>query len=317
MSDRILVVDDEPEIRSLLTRLLTRQGYAVESASSGESALVQVDTDPPDVILLDVRLPGIDGFEVCRAIKSRPSTCLVPVVLVTGLCDRESRLNGIDAGADEFLNKPFDPPELAARVRSLVRLKRHTDDLESAESVIVSLAQTIEARDPYTNGHCQRLARYAVALGRHLGLADAELKALHRGAYLHDVGKIGIPDALLYKGGGLTHDEYEIVKRHTLIGDDICGAMRSLALVRPIVRHHHERRDGSGYPDGLRGDEIPVLAQIVAIVDIFDAITTTRPYRTARSIEHALHELRREADRGRLRADLLEAFTATVELGLC
>jgi putative two-component system response regulator len=233
-------------------------------------------------------------------------------VLVTALQNSEDRIRGIEAGADDFVSKPFNPHELRARIRSLIRIKRYTDDLDTADSVILSLALTIEARDQCTDGHCQRLAGYAAALGRQLRLSDDEIGALARGGYLHDIGKVGVPDAILLKPDRLTSSEYDVMKQHTVIGDRLCGEMRSLRRVRAIVRHHHERRDGSGYPDGLRGDAIPLLAQITAIVDVFDALTTARPYKGALSVERAYDELTREADRSWHRVDLVEAF---IELG--
>ena len=311
----VLVVEDDSVNARLMERLLTSDGYAVQVAPDGEHALDMIARGRPDVVLLDVQLPGIDGFDVCRTIKRMPSTRLLPVVLVTGMAAREHRLAGIRAGADEFLTKPFDIEELQARVAALLRLKRYTDELDSAESVILSLALTVEARDAYTVGHCQRLARYATSLGEALGLPPDELAALHRGAYLHDVGKIAVPDAILQKPAKLTAEEYEIIKQHTVIGERLCGNLRSLALVRPIVRSHHERYDGSGYPDGLLGDEIPLLAEIVAVVDTFDAVTTTRPYRAARPVEAALAELRRDAAAGRRRREIVERFVELVAGG--
>jgi putative two-component system response regulator len=304
----ILVVDDEQANRELLVRLLTTHGYSVESVGDGEAALTALDDKLPDLILLDVQLPGISGFDVCREIKQRPATRLTPVVLVTGLQARQHKIQGIQAGADDFLSKPFDREELIARVGSLVRLKRYTDELESAESVILSLALTVEARDPYTEGHCQRLAGYARALGVRLHLHDNELAALQRGGYLHDVGKIGVSDLVLQKPSRLTAEEYEAMKQHTVIGERLCGELRSLEAVRPIVRHHHERRDGSGYPDRLRGDDISLLAQIVAIADTYDAITTTRPYRAALPADHAYQELMDETAKGLHREDLVREF---------
>jgi putative two-component system response regulator len=311
----ILVVEDDTQIRELLRLLLSSDGYSVELVADGEGALAMLETRQPDLVLLDVGLPGIGGFEVCRAIKQRAATRLTPVVLVTGLHARQHRIKGIEAGADDFLSKPFDREELLARVRSLVRLKRYTDELESAETVIVSLALTVEARDPYTDGHCQRLAAYSRALGVRLQLHESDLAALERGGYLHDVGKVGVPDAVLQKPAKLTAEEYAVLKRHTIIGERLCGQLRSLAGVRPIIRHHHERRDGSGYPDGLRGDAIPLLAQIVAIVDTYDAITTTRPYRAALSADYAFDELARETRAGLHRQDLVDEFMAMGRTG--
>lgn len=280
------------------------------TASDGEEALEMVESTHPDLVLMDVMMPKLNGYDVCERIKRNRATRLTPVVLITALHERERKIDGINAGADDFLTKPLDPHELKARASSLVRLKRYTDDLDSAESVIMSLALVIEARDAYTDGHCQRLAAYATSLGSALRLPEDEIAALFRGGYLHDVGKVGIPDELLLKTGRLSDAEYLRIKEHPLIGDRLCGELRSLRQVRPIVRHHHERLDGSGYPDGLMGDEIPLLAQIMGIVDVYDAITTTRPYKAAATVEQAYAELMDEAARGWRRRDLVETFIA-------
>jgi putative two-component system response regulator len=307
---RVLVVDDVPQNRTLLQRMLTAEGYVVHAAENGELALRLVEAEPPDLIVSDIDMPALNGIDLCRRVKESPATRLVPFILITGLADRANRMAGIEAGADDFLGKPFDAQELKARVRSLLRIKRYTDELDSAESVIMSLALTVEARDPYTRGHCQRLAAYALLLGARIGASEEQMSALHRGGYLHDVGKIGVPDSILFKPSRLTPDEYDALKRHTVIGDRLCGDLRALALVRPIVRHHHERLDGSGYPDGLKGDAVPLLAQIIAVVDEFDAITTTRPYRAAKSAEFAFDELKADARKGLLNPDLIEVFGA-------
>lgn len=307
---RVLVVDDEPGNRELITRLLERRGCEVHAVEHGEAARAYLASTAllPDVMLLDVRMPGIDGFELCRLIKDDPLTRLIPVVLLTSLDSRQHRIDGLNAGADDFLSKPVQFEELTARVANLVRLKRRTDDLESAQSVIISLALTVESRDPYTQGHCQRLAAYALGLGRAMGLGHDDLAALERGAYLHDVGKIGVADAILLKPSPLTADEFLLMQSHTIIGEKLCGELRSLRAVRPIVRQHHERLDGTGYPDGLRGDDISVLAQIVGVVDGYDAMTTTRPYRTALGQDHACEELLEDARHGRLDAAIVRLF---------
>lgn len=306
----VLVVDDEAGNRQILSRLLTRHGFAVDTADDGQAALdyIREASRLPDLILLDVMMPGLDGFAVCRALKQQPITRLVPVVLLTGLDARGHKIEGINAGADDFLSKPVQFEELMARAASLVRLKRFTDDLESAQSVIMSLALTVEARDPYTDGHCQRLAAYSAALGRALGLGADDVAALERGGYLHDVGKIGVPDSILLKPGRLTAAEFTRMQAHTTIGERLCGELRSLRPVRAIVRHHHERRDGSGYPDGLRGDDIPLTAQIVGVVDVYDAMTTTRPYRQALPAAHACEELLRDAASGRHDLEIVRRF---------
>jgi putative two-component system response regulator len=306
----VLVVDDEAGNRQVLSRVLTRHGFAVDAVGDGEAALAYIHRASrlPDLILLDVMMPGLNGFAVCRTLKQRPVTRLIPVVLLTGLDAKAHKIEGINAGADDFLSKPVQFEELIARAASLVRLKRFTDDLESAQSVIMSLALTVEARDPYTEGHCQRLAAYSSALGRALGLGADDIAALERGGYLHDVGKIGVPDAILLKPGPLTAAEFVRMQAHTTIGERLCGELRTLRPVRPIVRHHHERRDGSGYPDGLQGDRIPLTAQIVGVVDAYDAMTTTRPYRQALPAAHACEELLRDAAAGRHSPDIVRQF---------
>lgn len=310
----VLVVDDLPANVKLLEQILGAQGYRVETARDGEEALERMTRQPADVVLSDVRMPRRDGFSLCRAIKSREDLRLVPVVLMTGTADGEDRIKAIEAGANDFVTKPIDQQELKARMRSLMQLKQFTDELDSAEAVLRSLALTIEARDPYTEGHCERLARYASAFGQALGLPEEDMAALRRGAYFHDIGKIAIPDAILLKAGPLTAAEFETMKAHPVIGDRLCGDLRSLHQVRPIVRHHHERLDGSGYPDRLVGDAIPLLAQIVGIVDVFDAITTNRPYHAAQSRERAMDELIKDAKRGLRRRDLVDVFVSTLEL---
>lgn len=305
---KVLVVDDEPANVEVLRRLMRSQGYEVVSASDGEMALAAVTRERPDIVLLDIEMPKLDGLEVCRRLKRDSATRLIPIVMITGLTAAEDRIRGIDAGADDFLTKPFNVPELEARVRSLARLKRYTDELDFAESVILSLALTIEARDPYTQGHCQRLARYAHALGNELGLDDEALVALRRGAFLHDVGKVGIPDAVLLKPGRLTPAEYALMQQHTVIGDELCSELRLLEDVRPIVRHHHERPDGSGYPDQLKGEAIPLLARIISVVDVYDALTTERPYKPALPRGDAIGQLREETSRGWRFASIVEAF---------
>jgi putative two-component system response regulator len=311
---RVLVADDTDSIRALFQKLLTADGHDVMAVEDGLEALDAIPRHRPDVILLDVGMPGMDGIEVCRRLKSDPATRLTPVVLVTGLSDLSDRIKGIEAGADDFLSKPVHPHELRARVVSLSKMKQLTDALDSAESAFLALALTIEARDPTTNGHCERLARHAVQLGRALGLAPEDLHALHRGGYLHDVGKVGVPDSVLLKPGPLTPAEFEVMKRHTEIGDNLCAPLQSLRAVRPIIRGHHERLDGSGYPDKLRGDEVPLLAQIVAIVDVFDALTSDRPYRAALAREAAAKHLMSEVEQGKFDRRHVEAFFDTIQL---
>jgi cyclic di-GMP phosphodiesterase len=307
---KILVADDLPANLTGLRDLLIAQGYEVLTAADGEEALTIAARELPDIVVTDIRMPKRDGFDVCRELRASQATRLTPVILVTGASETDDKIRAIAAGASEFLSKPIDVSELRVRVRSLVQLKRFTDDLDSAESVLRSLALTIEARDAYTEGHCERLANYAVAMGQLLELEEEDLLALERGGYFHDIGKIGIPDAILLKRGRLTIAERRIMQQHPVIGDRLCGDLRVLHRVRPIVRHHHERLDGSGYPDALQGDAIPLTAQIIGIVDVYDAMTTNRPNHSAKPREEAFEALRDEAARGWRRRDLVEAFIA-------
>jgi putative two-component system response regulator len=309
---RIVVADDTDSIRALFQKLLSADGHEVITVEDGIEALAAVQRHQPDVVLLDVGMPGLDGIEVCRRLKSDPASRLTPVVLVTGLSDLSDRIKGIEAGADDFLSKPVHPHELRARVVSLSRMKHLTDELDSAEAAFMALALTIEARDPTTSGHCERMARHVVMLGEAIGVSPADLNSLHRGAYMHDIGKVGIPDSVLLKPGPLTAEEFELMKRHTEIGDRLCEPLQSLRQVRPIIRSHHERIDGSGYPQGLRGDDVPQLAQIVSIVDVYDALTSQRPYRGPLSPDEAAKHIRREVEEGKFNSLYVEAFLGAV-----
>lgn len=312
---RVLVVDDEPAVANMLARVIAKSGYQVEIAEDGPKALVAIANRPPDVILLDVMLPGLTGFDMCRRLKRELRTRLVPIILITGAGERENRIRGLECGADDFLAKPVDQHELLVRLRSLVRMKRYTDDLDSAASILMSLAVLIEGRDGCTEGHCYRMANYATALGRRLQLSEENLQALHRGGFLHDIGMLAVPHAVVNKSEALDPEEFEIIKAHTTIGESLCAPLRSLQAIRPIIRSHHERLDGSGYPDGLTGDAIPLVAQIISVVDVFDAVTSRRPYQRAQSMEEAIEILRRQVALGWRRHDLVEELAAIVESG--
>src|SRR3954464_4047656 len=315
VATRVLVVDDDPGVLSLFERLLAREGYGVAVATDFDSTQHAIEHEAPDVMLLDIMLPGGDGFSICRRLKENAATRLIPIILVTGLGDRESRIEGRRAGADDFLTKPVAPKELIARVGAAARLKRYTDDLDSAASIVMTLAVMIEARDGVTEGHCHRVANHATAIGRALGLGASDLQALHRGGFLHDIGMLAIPPSVLLKDGPLEPEEYERVKSHTVIGDELCRNLRTLQAVRPIVRHHHERRDGSGYPDGLRGDAIPLVAQIISIVDLYDAVTHSRPYQRTQSPDDAIRLLRTQADEGLRDGAIVETFADVLTRG--
>src|ERR1700727_3064395 len=265
---RILVVDDQPSIAGLMSQLLMMRGYEVVTASSAEQAEAEVRRQLPDLILSDVMMPGKSGYELCRGLNENPATRLIPFVLITGLSDSSDKVRGIEAGADDFLNKPVLAEELIARVKSLLRVKEFTDELETADSVLCTLGLIVEGRDPYTEGHCERLSVRAADLGRHLGLDVDSLVALKRGGFLHDLGKIAVPDEILKKGSDLTPAEWQIMKLHPITGEHICRPLHSLSLVLPIIRHHHEHSDGSIYPDGLMAAAIPALPRVLQVVDV-------------------------------------------------
>ncbi|HEV3142375.1 MAG TPA: HD domain-containing phosphohydrolase [Gemmataceae bacterium] len=307
---QILIVDDDPAIARLLRQLLEPDGHAITYARNGEEALGLAAAWTPDLILLDLEMPRLGGFEVCRQVKSDPRTHLIPVVIITGLNALETRLQAWELGADDFLTKPFQAMEVVARCRSLMRAKELVDELDSAHSVVFALARAMEAKSRYTQGHTERVTAFALAVADRHGLSEEEKKPLRRGAALHDIGKIAIPDAILNKPGRLTPEEYEIVKQHPIAGIRIVEPLRSIRDAIPMIRWHHERLDGGGYPDGLFGAAIPLLARLLAVADVYDALASERPYRPALSLPECLRELRRNAAGGGLDPELVECFCA-------
>jgi putative two-component system response regulator len=311
----VLVADDEAANRELMEELLSSEGYRVITAPDGPTVLHELSREQADVVVLDVLMPGMSGLEVCEKIKANPDTYLIPIILTTSLSDKQDRINGIRVGADDFLTRPVDRTELLARVRSLLKLKLRTDELERAESVLFTLARSIEGKDPYTHGHCERLADLSSRLGEHLGLPEDQIRALRRGGVVHDIGKIAVPDAILLKPSRLSEEEWKLIREHPVVGERICAPLRSFRAVLPIIRHHHEHFDGSGYPDGLRGESIPIAARVLQIVDVYDALTTERPYKPAFSAAEALQTMKEEVARGWWDPAIFEQFERLVRQG--
>lgn len=291
---KILVADDVPQNVELLRAMLAVAGHEVITACSGEEVLARVESESPDLVIVDAMMPTMDGYVVCMRLKEDERTRLTPVILATSAAERREKIRAIEAGSDYFLERPVDRAELVARVEALARTKRLNDELVSLENAIMALAIAIEAKDPYTEGHIERVASYAVMLGARSGLSERELELLRKGSILHDVGKIGVRESVLLKPGPLSEEEREHMSIHPVVGARICQPLRS-QLILDMVRHHHERFDGSGYPDGLAGDKIPLAARIMALADAYDALTSDRPYRKRLSQQEALGVICQEA----------------------
>jgi len=308
----ILVVDPVDFNRSLLRGMLKAGNYRLLEARAPEEALEVLDTERVDLVIAEMVMPQMSGLEFCRRLKSVRRTQLLPILLVTNLNGVENEVAGLESGADEFLTKPLHPLIVRTRVRAMLRNKMATDSLEEAETILFALAQTIEERDMDTGNHCQRLAALSVALGLAIGLPEEDLVALHRGGYLHDIGKVAVPDEVLFKKGRLNEADWVVMRAHTIKGEAICRPMKSLASVLPIIRHHHERWDGSGYPDGLAGEQIPLLARVLQLADIYDALTSRRSYKEAYSPAKAIEILSEEARCGWRDPELVTVFCELV-----
>ncbi len=304
----VLIVDPVQLNRRLLKTMFKKTPYRFLEASRPSEAIAALEREKIDLVILELMLPEMSGLELCRRLKSERRTQLIPILILTSVYGTESEIAGMSSGADEFLTKPLHPEVVRTRVRAMLRNKAAIDSLEEAETILFALAQTIEQRDGYTGGHCQRLATYGLTMGLALGLSQPELLALHRGAFLHDIGKISIPDAILFKDSGLDGNEWSVMRQHPARGEEICRPMKSLLQVLPVIRYHHERWDGTGYPDGLKGERIPLLARILQVADIYDALTTARPYKSACSHDESIDVLQREADRGWRDPELVSLF---------
>jgi putative two-component system response regulator len=304
----VLVVDDLWSNIELMEAIFSSSGFEVFSAIDASSALSIFETHDIDIAILDVMMPGMDGFELCRRLKSIAGKRFFPIVLLTALTDRQSRITGLECGADDFISKPFDTTELTIKVRSLIKLKTLQDELEHSENVVLTLAVAMEARDPYTRGHSTRVGEISAAFSSFLGFSRKEQEQMRKAGILHDIGKIGVSTDLLCKEGRLTSDELDAVKRHTLIGEEICRPLFSVRGILPVIRNHHERWDGGGFPDGLRGEKILLTARMLAIVDSYDAMVSKRPYREGRSESTVVEVFRNEKESGQWDPNLVENF---------
>ncbi|HNB36214.1 MAG TPA: response regulator [Anaerolineales bacterium] len=309
MSGTILIVDDESAGRETLEAILDGEGYNLIMASSGAQALELARQTPPDVILMDVMMPGMTGFEACRHIRADARLAEVPIIILTALDDRKSLLDGLESGADDFLTKPYDRYELRTRLMGLMRLNRyrklvderknteaeHKKLLEAYEATIEGWSRAMDLRDKETEGHTQRVTSLTMKIVKAMKLSDEDMIHIHRGALLHDIGKLGVPDSILLKPDKLTDEEWRLMKMHPQYAYDMLYPIEYLRPAMDIPYCHHEKWDGSGYPRGLKGEEIPISARIFAIVDVWDALTSDRPYRAAWSAERTLDYIKEQS----------------------
>jgi putative two-component system response regulator len=304
----VLVVDDLWSNLELMEAIFSQAGFDVFSALDALSALSILESNKIDIAILDVMMPGMNGYELCRRIKALKERQFFPVILLTALTDKQSRITGLECGADGFISKPFDTTELIVKVRSLIKLKTLHDELEHSENVILTLAVAMEARDPYTRGHSTRVGELSTSFASFLGFGKREQEQMKKAGILHDIGKIGVSSAVLCKAGKLNDEELEAIKRHTILGEDICRPLVSIKGILPVIRNHHERWDGAGFPDGLRGERIPLNARVLSIVDSYDAMVSKRPYRDGRTLNTVIEVLRREQYSGQWDPDLVGHF---------
>lgn len=296
----ILLVDDYVDHLELMTVILEQEGYRVVSSSEPKGVAGRIEEWAPDIAILDVMMPGMSGYELCRILKEgcKNKTKFFPVILVTGLAQSEDRITGIEAGADDFFSKPFNPKEIIVKIKSLLRLKRLQDELESTEDVIFTLATALEAKDLYTKGHSERVSAISVHVAAGLGFSEKEVIGIKKAGILHDIGKIGVHENILHKSGGLSDEERGIIRKHPVTGAEICKPLYSIRHILPAIRHHHERWDGGGFPDGLAGYGIPLLGRVISIADTFDAMVSVRPYRAGFPIDRALGIIKNEMNAG-------------------
>lgn len=304
----VLIVDDDLVHRNLQKEILDDEKYRVVEAENGEVALEKISQQSFDIVLLDKRMPGMNGDEVCYRIRNHLEELLLPIVMVTGDNSADDLAKSMKIGATDFIKKPYNPSELLSRVDAAIQRKRLTDQLDNSETLLFALARMVEAKDSHTGDHCSRLAYSSGVFARKLGLDEVDITALRRGAILHDIGKLGIPDKVLLKEGKLNKDEFELIKNHSVIGAQLCSGLKSMQPTLPIIRHHHERWNGSGYPDGLKGEDIPYLARVFQILDVYDALSSERPYKKAFTAEQVIDIFETEAENGWYDPELIAVF---------
>jgi len=305
---KVLIVDDVPSNLELVEAIFHSEGFDVITAVHPRDAITAFEAHQPDIAIVDVMMPEINGFQLCQILKDMAGKSFFPVILLTALSDQSSRLLGIESGADDFISKPFDQKELIAKSKSLLKVKALYDELDHSENIILTLAVALEARDPYTKGHSTRVGELSERFGLHIGLSEEACETLRKAGILHDIGKIGLSESLLLKPAPLSDKEIETIKQHPLIGEEICKPLNSLRHILPAIRHHHERWDGKGFPDGLRGKEIPLSARILSIADSYDAMLSERPYREGRSEAEVVAIMEQEKRLGQWDPELLSAF---------
>ncbi|SFG64778.1 putative two-component system response regulator [Desulfotomaculum arcticum] len=310
---KIMVVEDNPRAAKLTEAFLSAEGYQVNLCVDAASAQTAIRREPPDLILLDVMLPGMDGLQFCRYLKSDHRTRSIPILLLSALEDIKDKVAGLDAGAEDYLCKPFDHMELLARVRSLLRTKKIRDEMETIENIFIFLARIIDARDAYTRGHSERVARVAGRIAQKMGLDESSIANIKKGAIVHDIGKVGLSSELIRKPGLLTREEYSIVQQHTLVGEKIMASLSTARHLLVFIRNHHEKLDGSGYPDGLKAGEIPLGVRILSVADVFDALISDRPYRKALSIDQAISLLWEEVHKGWWDGEAVDALQRIIK----
>jgi putative two-component system response regulator len=305
---KIIIVDENPLSRMTAIDLLLLDGYEVIEADKPTSVLSKIIEQQPDLILLNTKLTELDSFTLCRQLKENYRTNNIPVVFTTLINNRDERIKAMEAGGNDVLLKPLNRIELSTRVKSLINQKRINDGLNQTEQVLFTIARAIDKRS-VTKGGMVRVASLVKSFGEYLGLSGHEIDDLAFAAHLHDIGTIVIPDAVMLKVGELTVEERELIRQHVLIGEEICQPLRNRSGVLPIVRHHHERWDGTGYPDGLSGTRIPYLAQVFQVIDIYDALTSDRPHKQAYSPAEALEIMQEETKKGWRNPELIQQFT--------